>query len=43
MRIINPDIADHFSQANLGDMMEALLELQKDFFAKIVLQNTSLL
>ena len=34
MRIINPDIADHFSQANLGDMMEALLELQNDFLQK---------
>ena len=34
MWIINPFIADHLSQANLGDMMEALLELHNDFYQK---------
>ena len=34
MWIINPFIADHLSQTNLGDMMETLLELHNDFSQK---------
>ena len=34
MWITNPFIADHLSQANLGDIMETLLELHNDFSQK---------
>ena len=34
MWIINPFIADHLSQTNLGDMIETLLELHNDFSQK---------
>ena len=35
MRIINRFIADNLKQIQLRDMMETLLELQKDFSQKL--------